>query len=42
MIRKRGILETERLLTINCLIKRAMKKSIFDIELMNGPGGGHD
>jgi hypothetical protein len=37
MIRSRGILKTKRLLTVNCFLKRAMEKSIFDIKLVNRP-----
>ena len=32
-----AIFEAKRLLTIDCFLKRAMKKSVFDIELMNRP-----
>ena len=31
MIRIGGMFEAKRLLTIDCFLKRAMKKSIFDI-----------
>jgi hypothetical protein len=37
MIRSRGILKTQRLLTVNCFLKRAMEESIFDVELVNRP-----
>ena len=37
-IRRRRIFKARRLLTIDGFIKGAMKKSIFDIELMNKPG----
>jgi hypothetical protein len=40
VIRSRGIDETCRLLTVNCLIKSTMKKSVLDVELMNRPGAG--
>ena len=37
MIRGSECLEARRLLKINLFIERAMKKDIFDIELMEGP-----
>jgi hypothetical protein len=40
MIGGRGVLKTERLLIINCFLKRTMEKVIFDIKLVNGPGRG--
>ena len=41
MIRRRRILKTKGLLTIDCFAKRAMKKGIFDVKLVNGPCGRH-
>jgi len=40
MIRGSRIFEAKRLLTVDCFMKRTMKKSIFDIKLVNRPGGG--
>jgi hypothetical protein len=31
--------EAKRLLTVNCFLKRSMKKSVFDIKLMDWPRG---
>src|SRR4051812_34434925 len=42
MIRIGGIFKAKRLLTIDCFLKRAMKKIIFDIELMNRPRRRHN
>jgi hypothetical protein len=38
MIRRRGILKIEWLLTINGFVERTMKKGVFHIKLMNRPG----
>jgi hypothetical protein len=40
-VRRGRILKARRLLTVDCLIKSAMEKSIFDIKLMNRPCGGY-
>jgi hypothetical protein len=41
IIRMCRLLKSRRLETINCLGQNPMKKSILDVELMNGPVAGN-